>query len=228
MRLWIACLTHGGIVTGLCSNRVFHCLGDEPVAINAAPVIADFNHNLVALVICGQLYCAVGRLAQTDAFCGRFNAVIHRITHQVRQRLGQHIQNALVQVGILAGDQPALRLYRMTWQRRAPPAGKRRKRCSTGTMRIFITDFCRSFRMRDWKCQSVRKPRLQRIFGKTPPEIHMVWCSMLLAMISSPTRFSTESIRSASTRSRFSRLEKLVDSRFSRRTGRRLRRSSLE
>ena len=78
--------------------------------------------------------------------------------------------------------------------------GKRRKSCSTGTMRIFITDFCRSESTRDWKAITSRKRLRRASLGKRLSNSPMVWCIMDLPIMSSPTRFITVSMRSASTR----------------------------
>ena len=73
--------------------------------------------------------------------------------------------------------------------------GKRRKSCSTGTMRIFITERCRSFSTRDWKAMTSANFPAQLVFRKALGQIRCsVCCHMDLARISSPTRLSTLSI----------------------------------
>ena len=82
--------------------------------------------------------------------------------------------------------------------------GKRRNNCSTGTMRIFMTECCRSFRTRPWNAMASANFPRKASFGKRCPNSSSACCNIDFARISSPTRFSTLSIFSASTRSKLS------------------------
>ena len=48
-----------------------------------------------------QRHRALGGFAGADPVCWRFNPMVNRITHQVVQRLCQHVENALVEIGVL-------------------------------------------------------------------------------------------------------------------------------
>ena len=69
------------------------------------------------------------------------------IANQVGQRFGDRIQKTLIQIGVLAADTSSTSLPHCLATSRTM-RGKRRKSCSTGTMRIFITERCRSLSTR--------------------------------------------------------------------------------
>ena len=72
--------------------------------INASPVVEDLDDHLVALVISAQPQGSLRPLAGAHALRGRLDAMADRIAHQVGQRLGDRIQNALVEIGLPAPD----------------------------------------------------------------------------------------------------------------------------
>ena len=82
--------------------------------------------------------------------------------------------------------------------------GKRRNSCSTGTIRTFITERCRSFKTRAWKAMASAKRPRETSLGECFVSSFNACCSIDLPMINSPTRLITLSMRSASTRSVFS------------------------
>ena len=72
--------------------------------IDAAPVVADLDHHLVALVIRVQPDCSLRRLSRLCAAPRRLDAMADGVAHQVRERLGNGIQNAFVEIGFLPAD----------------------------------------------------------------------------------------------------------------------------
>src|SRR5205807_4516818 len=85
-------------------NSLFDGAGANDGQVDAAAVIADFHHHLGALMIGVQINGAPGRLSRREAFFGRANTVIHRVADKMHERLGESVENALVEVGRLTGD----------------------------------------------------------------------------------------------------------------------------
>ncbi len=77
-------------------------LGQDPLAVQAATVVADLNDDMPALVRGGEGNRAGLFLAGGAAGVGHFQAVIDRIADQVHQRIGDAFDQALVQFGALA------------------------------------------------------------------------------------------------------------------------------
>ena len=82
----------------------FERFGANFLGVDAAAIVADLDHHLIALVIGIQLDLSPRRLAQAPAFLGRFNAVADRVPHQMRQGFGDGVENAFVEVGLLTGE----------------------------------------------------------------------------------------------------------------------------
>ncbi len=73
-------------------------------AIDAAAVVHDFDHDLIALVVGVQRNGATRGFSCGGAFGGRFDAVVGRIADQMRERLGECVQNAFIEIGVLPGN----------------------------------------------------------------------------------------------------------------------------
>ena len=78
---------------------LFHLLD-----INPAPIIRDFDDHLVAVVIGVKANGALRGLAGFLAVCGAFDAVSDSVAHEVRQRFGDGVENAFVEIGIFSAD----------------------------------------------------------------------------------------------------------------------------
>src|SRR5882762_9074755 len=76
----------------------------EPVKVDATTIVAHFNDDLGALVIGVEIDGAASRLTGSQSFVGWLNAMIDGIAHDMHERLGESIEDAFVEVGILAGD----------------------------------------------------------------------------------------------------------------------------
>src|ERR1700722_11863223 len=72
--------------------------------IDAAAVVPNFDDDLRALMVCVEINRAACGFAGGDAIFGAFDAVIDGVAHDVHQRLGERIENALVEIGVLAGE----------------------------------------------------------------------------------------------------------------------------
>src|SRR5438034_165300 len=75
-------------------NSFFDRVGANQREIYSAAVITDFDHHLSALMIGVQINGAARGLCGSEALFGRAYAVIHGVSNQVHQRLGEGIQNA--------------------------------------------------------------------------------------------------------------------------------------
>ena len=85
-------------------NSFFDRVGANQREIYSAAVITDFDHHLSALMIGVQINGAARGLCGSEALFGRAYAVIHGVSNQVHQRLGEGIQNAFIEVGVLPGN----------------------------------------------------------------------------------------------------------------------------
>ncbi len=72
--------------------------------VDAAAIVANFDDDLRALVIRVEINRAARGFAGGDAVFGAFDAVIDGVAHDVHQRLGERVENALVEIGVLAGE----------------------------------------------------------------------------------------------------------------------------
>src|ERR1700735_102203 len=79
-------------------------LGAHLLGIDAAPIVADLDHNLIALMKSMQPDLSMRRLAQAPAQLGRLNAMTDRVPHQMRERLGDGVDNTFIQVGLLSAE----------------------------------------------------------------------------------------------------------------------------
>ena len=77
---------------------------DDHREIDAVAVIADLDDHLVALMIGIEADGSFGRFTGGSALQRRLDPVIDGVAQQVHHGLGQRVQNALVEVGILALD----------------------------------------------------------------------------------------------------------------------------
>src|SRR2546429_5248889 len=73
-------------------NSFFDRVGANQREIYSAAVITDFDHHLSALMIGVQINGAARGLCGSEALFGRAYAVIHGVSNQVHQRLGEGIQ----------------------------------------------------------------------------------------------------------------------------------------
>jgi len=71
--------------------------------VDAAAVIADFDHHLRALVIRVQIHRATGRFSRGDALLSILYAVVYSVAYHVHQRLSQSVQDAFVEISVLPG-----------------------------------------------------------------------------------------------------------------------------
>ncbi len=79
-------------------------LAANSLHVHASAVVTHFDHHLIPLVMRLEPDCTVRRLAQPAAFLHRFDAVAHCVPHHVGKRLGDRVQDPLVQIGLLAAQ----------------------------------------------------------------------------------------------------------------------------
>ena len=81
-----------------CPLRTAACPSD--VGIDAAPVVTNGDLDAVAMLLGADRERARGRLPRLLAFGRRLEAVIDRVSHQVDQRIGQLLDDPLVERGL--------------------------------------------------------------------------------------------------------------------------------
>ena len=72
--------------------------------IDAAAVVLDFDVNMISTVIGAQRDAADVRLANPAAFFRKFDAVSDGIPDQVHQRIGNLLNDVVVELGFAAGE----------------------------------------------------------------------------------------------------------------------------
>ena len=85
-------------------NSQLDRLGADFLHIDAAPIVTDLDHHLIALMQGMQPDLSSRWLAQTPALLRRFNAVTDCIANQMGERFGNRVENALVEVGFLSAE----------------------------------------------------------------------------------------------------------------------------
>src|SRR5271165_1636916 len=96
-------LVQQGSFLGRCEAE-FDGFGANFPGIDAAAVVADLDDDLVALMIGVETDHALRRLTRLTAFFGRFNAVADGVADQVRERLGDRVENSFVEIGLLPAE----------------------------------------------------------------------------------------------------------------------------
>jgi len=106
-------------------------------------------------------------LAGALSVCGFFDAVADGVANQVRDRSASWSRMPLSRIGVLPCQRelPTFLLQRRAVSRTR--RGKRRKSCSTGTMRIFTSQSAAGRETRDWKANASAKRVRQRVLGET-------------------------------------------------------------
>src|SRR5579872_3414937 len=82
----------------------FDGFGTDFLRVDAAAIVGDFDDNLVAVVVRVEADASMRRLAQLAALFGGLNAVAHGVAHEMRQRFGDRVENAFVEVGLLPAE----------------------------------------------------------------------------------------------------------------------------
>src|SRR5450755_1390473 len=70
--------------------------------VNARPVVGDFNDNLIALMIRSEMDGSARRLSASHPLLGALDAMTDGIADQMGHRLGDYVEQTLVQIGFLA------------------------------------------------------------------------------------------------------------------------------
>ncbi|MNF33930.1 hypothetical protein D3C84_147610 [compost metagenome] len=94
----------------LVQQALFHGLGAQHVGVHALAVIGDRQEDMIAFLLGRQHHLAAARLAGGLAFLGGFDAMVDGVAHQVHQRIGQRLDQVLVEVGFFA-DQLQIDLF---------------------------------------------------------------------------------------------------------------------
>src|SRR5205085_3187063 len=77
---------------------------DDFFPVDAASIVTDLDYDLVALVISVERHRTLGWLSGADALGRRFNPVIYGVADKMGQRFGQHVEDALIEIGVLAAQ----------------------------------------------------------------------------------------------------------------------------
>src|SRR5260370_34952199 len=97
-------VTLGKPVGGLLGNQpTFDRALLHALVIYSTPVIFDFDVNVVAAVIGAQHDIPRGRFARSGAVSALFDAVRHRVADQVNERIGNLLNNIVVELGFTPG-----------------------------------------------------------------------------------------------------------------------------
>ena len=80
----------------------FHCNGAQHIGVHAFAVIGNRQQDMVAFLLGRQNYPAAARFTGCFALFGGFTPVVNRVAHQVHQRIGQGLDQILVEVGFFA------------------------------------------------------------------------------------------------------------------------------
>ncbi|KAF1066244.1 MAG: hypothetical protein GAK45_01978 [Pseudomonas citronellolis] len=86
----------------LVQQALLHRLGAEDVRVHAFAVIGDRQQDMVAFLFGRQHHPPGTRLARGFALFRAFDAMVDSVAHQVHQRIGQGLDQVLVEVGFLA------------------------------------------------------------------------------------------------------------------------------
>src|SRR6266542_911974 len=78
-------------------------LGEDAGTVQPPPVVADFDVDAAALLVGSEPEPAGLGLAGAPAHLGSLDAVVHRVPHQVEERVADLLDDALVELGLLAG-----------------------------------------------------------------------------------------------------------------------------
>ncbi len=112
---------------------------------------------------------AAGGLAGGQAFVGWLNAMIDGITHEMHERLGESIQDALIEIGVLAGDFES-DVFAALLGDIANDARKTAKKLFDGHHANFQDAFVKFVEDARLKCHGVGKPGTQRVACMLPIE----------------------------------------------------------
>src|SRR6266446_8626795 len=85
-------------------NSAFHGLGAQTRRIDAPAIVADFNNDLGALMKSVEIDSASRRLAGCQTLIRLLDTMINRVADEMHERFGKRVQNALVEVGVLARE----------------------------------------------------------------------------------------------------------------------------
>ena len=85
-------------------DTLFNSTGAQLGRVHATAIVANFDNDLRALMIGVEIDGAARGLSGSQALVGGLNAVVHRIAHQVHKGLGKRVKNALIEIGVLAGE----------------------------------------------------------------------------------------------------------------------------
>ena len=181
---------HAGRLLGV-DEASLERLGLDALGIDAGAVVDDLDVDLAPFMKGAQKQRAGGRLAPRHARIRFFDAVVHRVAHDVRERVLDRLDDRLVEFGLLALHFQAHFLAAGDGQV-AHHARKAFQMLPIGCMRVFMTPSCSSvvIRLSRWVV-------LRKVVSFCVALNCRIW---LRARTSSPTRFMSLSSRLTSTR----------------------------
>ena len=110
--------------------------------IDPAPVVFHFNVDVVAAMVGAQDDLTLFGLASTDAIFGAFDSVGHRIANEVHQRIGDLLNDVVIELGFAAGE-IQVNQFSGGFGGVTNGARKREYRVPMGTMRAAVISSCR-------------------------------------------------------------------------------------
>jgi len=84
-------------------DSLLNSAGPQGDRINAPAIVTDFDNNLRALVISIEIDRAASWLAGGQTFISGLNAMVHGVANQMHERFSKGIENALIEICVLAG-----------------------------------------------------------------------------------------------------------------------------
>ena len=100
--------------------------------VDAAPVVAQLDHDTVGLLDRRERDRPLGRLAGRHALLRALQPVVETVAHQVHERIGELLEHVLVGGRLLAASSPGGPACRACGRCRAPAAGSGRRRPRPG------------------------------------------------------------------------------------------------
>src|SRR5579862_4137883 len=82
-------------------ETLFDGFGFDFLNINSRAIVGDFNDNLIAVMIRSELDGSTRRLPVSDSLFGALNAMTDGIADEMGHRLGNDIEQTLVEIGLL-------------------------------------------------------------------------------------------------------------------------------
>ena len=129
----------------------------DAFAIQTGAVVADFDVHLAAFVKSPQDQPAGRIFAGLDTVLGKFDAVVDRIAHQMRERILDRLDDSLIELGLLAFHLD-VHLFAAAKGDVAHRARELAQILPIGCIRVFMTSSCSSVAIRFMRWETACRP----------------------------------------------------------------------